>query len=115
PSAGPLRRSAHPARTRRAARATSSVNVMASKNVFKSRRGKLVPQAVTSNRAGGRAYRLSPKQALAQYAATGCISTTFYATEGQQLAESIALAYENEARFVAQTAIWAREKSFMKD
>ena len=31
------------------------------------------------------AYALSPKHALAQYAATGCFGRTFYATAGEQL------------------------------
>ncbi|HEY2517329.1 MAG TPA: hypothetical protein VGI39_40930 [Polyangiaceae bacterium] len=88
---------------------------MASKSIFQSRRGARVRAADTRNRAGGAAYRRSPKQALAQYAATGCASATFYASGEQQLAEVIDLAYENEPRFVAQTAIYCREKGFMKD
>jgi len=88
---------------------------MPNKNVFTAHRGRHVPAANTMNRAGGRAYRLSAKQALAQYAATGCINDTYYASAERHLAEIVDLAYENEPRFVAQTAIWCREKGFTKD
>lgn len=43
---------------------------MASKNLFKSIVGKLLPKADAVNEAGGIAYKLSPKAMLAQYAAT---------------------------------------------
>ncbi len=58
---------------------------MASKSLFQSIRGKLLPAAKDGNEAGGRAYRFSPKHALAQLASTGCLNGTFYATENQQL------------------------------
>jgi 60 kDa SS-A/Ro ribonucleoprotein len=88
---------------------------MPNKTTFATRRGALTPAASTFNMAGGAAYRFSPKQALAQYAATGCTNATFYASAERQLASVIALAYENDPRFVAQTAIYCREKGFMKD
>jgi 60 kDa SS-A/Ro ribonucleoprotein len=43
----------------------------------------LSPKANTVNEAGGIAYKLSPKAALAQYAATGCFNHTFYADAGE--------------------------------
>ncbi|HXG83022.1 MAG TPA: hypothetical protein VNI84_03250 [Pyrinomonadaceae bacterium] len=73
------------------------------------------PKADAVNEAGGTAYKLSPKQALAQYAATGCFNHTFYADAGEQLEKVLALAGEVDAEFVAKTAIYAREKGFMKD
>lgn len=88
---------------------------MANKNLFQTVRGMLVPKTDTINEAGGRAYKLSPKAALAQYAATGCFSHTFYADAGAQLAEVLALVKELDAEFVAKTAVYAREKGFMKD
>jgi len=48
---------------------------MANKTLFKSLIGKFIPQADAINEAGGPAYKLSPRAALAQYAATGCLST----------------------------------------
>ena len=38
-----------------------------------------LPQENVLNEAGGSAYALPPKHALAQYAATGCLNSTFYA------------------------------------
>src|SRR5207237_1326368 len=60
-------------------------STMASKSVFKSYRGKLVPRATAVNEAGGPAYALPPKGALAQYIATGCLNATFYAGGEAQL------------------------------
>ena len=58
---------------------------MANKNLFATTAGKLAPKTDTVNEAGGRAYALTPKQALAQYAATGCLNGTFYASATEQL------------------------------
>jgi len=88
---------------------------MANKNLFKTVRGLFTPKANTINEAGGTTYKLSPKAALAQYSATGCFSQTFYADASEQLEKVLALAKELDAEFVAKTAIYAREKGFMKD
>ena len=60
---------------------------MANKKLFKSRTGKLTPATDTFNEAGGPAYSLSPKHQLAQYAATGCLNRTFYATDAGAFVE----------------------------
>jgi 60 kDa SS-A/Ro ribonucleoprotein len=78
-------------------------------------RGALVPKTDTVNEAGGRAYALSPKQALAQYAMTGCLNTTFYASADDQLQKVLAMASQVDAQFVAKTAVYSRQKGFMKD
>ena len=57
---------------------------MSNKSIFKTP-GIFTPKADTVNEAGGHAYKLSPKQALAQYAATGCFNNTFYADATEQL------------------------------
>ncbi len=88
---------------------------MANKNLFKSIVGMLSPKADIINEAGGLAYQMEPKQALAQYAATGCFSHTFYADAGDQLDKVLALANEVEPDFVAKTAVFARENGNMKD
>jgi 60 kDa SS-A/Ro ribonucleoprotein len=88
---------------------------MASKTLFQSIVGKLLPQPDAVNEAGGAAYRLSAKGALAQYAATGCLNGTYYASAGEQLRDALALAGSVDAGFVAKTAIYARERAFMKD
>lgn len=88
---------------------------MANKTLFQTVRGLFTPAANTFNEAGGTAYKLTPKHALAQYSATGCFSNTFYAEAGAQLDKVLALARELDAEFVARTAVYAREKGFMKD
>lgn len=88
---------------------------MANKSLFKSSRGKIPPKADTVNKAGGRAYKFGPKHALAQLATTGCLSNTYYATDTEQLADVIALRGKVPSEFVAKTAIYSREKGFMKD
>ena len=52
--------------------------IMANKSLFASLKSRLV-RADTVNEAGGRAYTLAPKHALAQLAATGCFNGTYYA------------------------------------
>ncbi|HWL84332.1 MAG TPA: hypothetical protein VNO21_00900 [Polyangiaceae bacterium] len=71
--------------------------------------------ADTVNEAGGRAYALSPEHALAQYAATGTFNQTFYANEVEQLQKVLELAQKVDSVFVAQTAVYCREKGLMKD
>lgn len=88
---------------------------MANKSLFQTVKGLFTPPANTVNEAGGTAYKLSPKQALAQYAANGCFSNTFYADASEQLDKVLALANELDGEFVAKLAIYSREKGFMKD
>jgi 60 kDa SS-A/Ro ribonucleoprotein len=88
---------------------------MANKNLFQTVKGMFTPKADAINEAGGTAYKLSPKAALAQYAATGCFSHTFYADASEQLEKILELTKELDAEFVAKVAIYAREKGFMKD
>lgn len=88
---------------------------MANKNLFQTIAGKLLPKADAVNEAGGRAYKLSPKAALAQYAITGCLNGTFYADAETQLAKVIELCSEVDAEFIARLAIYARLRGHMKD
>lgn len=88
---------------------------MANKNLFASLVGRLLPKTDTINEAGGKAYAFSPKHALAQYAATGCLNGTFYATAETQLETVLALATKVEPPFLAQAAVYARQKGHMKD
>jgi 60 kDa SS-A/Ro ribonucleoprotein len=88
---------------------------MANKTLFQSLRGALLPKTDSTNEAGGPAYALSPKHALAQYAATGCLNSTFYASADDQLQTVLSLASQVDAEFVAKTAVYSREKGFMKD
>ena len=58
---------------------------MANKTLFQTLAGKLAPRTDARNEAGGRAYARSPEAALAQYAATGCLNGTYYASANEQL------------------------------
>ncbi|HMV86573.1 MAG TPA: TROVE domain-containing protein [Blastocatellia bacterium] len=88
---------------------------MANKKLFKTIAEKMMPKANTVNEAGGRAYKLSPKAALAQYAITGCLNGTFYADAQTQLQKVIELSKQVDAVFIAQLALYARERGHMKD
>ena len=88
---------------------------MANKSLFKSIVGKLIPTTDAVNNERAPAYAFTPKHALAQYAATGCLNSTFYASAEAQLAKVIELCREVDAEFVARTAVYARERGFMKD
>ncbi len=88
---------------------------MANKSLFQTIAGKLAPKTDALNHEGGRAYAFTPKHALAQYAATGCLNNTFYAGADEQLAKVLELAGQVDPAFVAKTAVFCREQGFMKD
>lgn len=88
---------------------------MANKSIFKSIRGLFVPPADAVNEAGGVAYRMDDRHALAQYAATGCLNGTFYATGQTQLEQILKLCERVEPEFIARTALYARQTGNMKD
>ncbi len=88
---------------------------MANKTLFASLRDALIPQTDTVNSHNAPAYALAPKQALAQYAATGCFGRTFYAGADEQLTHVLELCDAMDAEFVARVAVYARTQAFMKD
>jgi 60 kDa SS-A/Ro ribonucleoprotein len=88
---------------------------MANKTLFASLRDALIPRTDTVNHEFAPAYALSPKQALAQYAATGCFGRTFYATADEQLARVLELCDALDPKFIAQVAVHSRTHSFLKD
>src|SRR5260370_30039723 len=90
-------------------------NPMANTTLFRSLIGALIPKADARNEAGGRAYALPPQHALAQYAATGCLNTTFYASAESQLDRVLDLGARVTPEFVAKTAVYCRERGHMKD
>ena len=83
---------------------------MANRELFRSTRGPLVATTDTVNAHGAPAYEFSPKHALAQYAATGCLAGTFYATGAEQLDRVLDLAGKLDSEFVAKTAVYTRER-----
>ncbi len=88
---------------------------MANKNLFQTVRGKLLPKSTAVNEAGGRAYAFDAKHVLAQYAVTGCMNATYYASAESQLQKVLKFCEQVEPRFIAKTAVYCREKGFMKD
>src|SRR4051794_13663776 len=88
---------------------------MANKTLFSSLKSWL-PRATAINEAGGAAYALAPKHALAQIAATGCFNGTFYASGASQLDELKKLIDQvDDNTFLAKLAVYARERAYMKD
>ena len=88
---------------------------MANARLFRSLVGALIPNRDARNEAGGPAYRLPPSHALAQFAATGCLNTTFYASAELQLERVLGLSTRVTPEFLAKTAIYCRERGHMKD
>jgi 60 kDa SS-A/Ro ribonucleoprotein len=88
---------------------------MANKALFSSVKS-VLPRAETRNEAGGLAYALTPKHALAQLAATGCFNGTYYTEAADQLGALLGLvAQVDDNVFLAKLALYARAKAYMKD
>lgn len=88
---------------------------MANTSLFQTTAGARTPKADAINEAGGLAYKLAPRHALAQFSATGCLKHTFYATAENQLQEALKLCEKVPTDFIARTALHCRQKGFMKD
>ena len=89
--------------------------IMANKSLFASLKSRFL-RADTVNEAGGLAYKLDAKHALAQLAATGCFNGTFYAAADEQLATVKTLIDQvNDNAFLAKLAVYSRERVMMKD
>ena len=67
------------------------------------------------NHAGGDAYAMSPENALAQLAVTGCFNNTYYTTAESQLEMVLDLVKKTDPEFVAKLAIYAHTSGYMKD
>lgn len=89
---------------------------MANTQLFGSKSGsRNVKQADTVNNASGKAYSMASKHALAQLASTGCFNNTFYQKAEDQLKAVLEHAQKCDDLFLAQVAVYAREKAYMKD
>jgi len=88
---------------------------MANKTLFNSNPGSFVPATDTVNNENAPAFAFTPQHALAQYAATGCLNSTFYATAEEQLTTVLDLCAKVKPEFIAKTAVFCRERGFMKD
>jgi len=88
---------------------------MVNKSLFSSETNQS-DRADSINEAGGLAYQLEPKHALAQIAATGTFGNSYYSTAETQLAEMMKLVdLVDDNQFLAKLALYAREKACMKD
>ncbi len=92
---------------------------MANQQLFRStgkaRAMALPPAADARNAHGAPAYAREARHALAQFAATGCLSNTFYSSAGHELTQVRELCEQVSPEFMAKTAIYCRERAFMKD
>ena len=88
---------------------------MANKSLFSSFKS-LLRRADAHNEAGGLAYALPAKHALAQIAAIGCFNGVFYADAAEQLATLKTLVDQvDDNAFLAKLAVYSRERALMKD
>ena len=87
---------------------------MANKTLFQTLAGAF-SKADTVNEAGAKAFAHTPKQALAQYAVTGCLNGNFYADAETQLQRVLELASAAGPEFTAKVAVYSRERGHMKD
>jgi 60 kDa SS-A/Ro ribonucleoprotein len=88
---------------------------MVNTQLFHTLKGALLPVPQAKNHEQARAYALTPRHQLAQLAATGCLTPTFYANAEAQLDAVLSLARELDPVFVAKTALHARSAGHMKD
>lgn len=88
---------------------------MVNTKLFHTIKGALLPAATARNAEQAPAYAFGPRHQLAQLAATGCLSRTFYADAEQQLDQVLALTQTLEPAFVAKIAIYGRQSGYMKD
>jgi len=86
---------------------------MAHKGLFAKASRNPTPDMI--NEAGGKAYAFSAKHALAQYAVTGTFHSTFYASDEAQLDKTLELCGQVSPEFIAKTAVYCRERGYMKD
>lgn len=88
---------------------------MVNTQLFQTLKGAMSPSATACNAEQAPAYAFSARHQLAQLAATGCLSRTFYANAEDQLDRVMALVQELDVSFVARAAIYGRESGHMKD
>jgi 60 kDa SS-A/Ro ribonucleoprotein len=88
---------------------------MANKSLFVSTKGAFLLKADARNHEGAPAYAMKPRHKLAQLAVTGALNATFYASAQAQMTEVLAAARDVDVSFIAKTAVYARERGYMKD
>lgn len=61
------------------------------------------------------AYDFRPEHKLAQYAVTGCLNGTYYASASKELETVLEICQDVDPTVIAKTAVYARTKGRMKD
>ena len=86
---------------------------MANKTLFNSTGRHVHSRRRCDQRSRWTGVQLSPKAALAQYAATGCLNATFYASAEEQLQTILNLCShpDVEPEFIARLALYARTRA----
>lgn len=69
----------------------------------------------SKNAAGGAAFSMPDKLALAQYAVTGTLNNVFYASAESQLDAVKKLVDNVDSTFIAKLAVYSHQSAFMKD
>ncbi|QDV24533.1 hypothetical protein [Aureliella helgolandensis] len=88
---------------------------MVNKTLFQSSTS-VLPRATIVNEAGGPAYKLSAKHALAQMAATGTFGNVYDPSAQNQLdAMRKPIKRSTNSEFLARLAAYSRERAYMKD
>lgn len=87
---------------------------MANRRLFQSLRRRF-QRTDSTNAAGGSAYSLEARQALAQLAATGTFAHTYYSSAEAQLETLLRLVAEVDDEYLARLAVYARQRAAMKD
>lgn len=88
---------------------------MANRSLFSSVVAKLTRRTDTQNLERAPAYTYGPEAKLAQLAATGTLSDTFYGVAEEHLMEVLEAARTCDPLFVAKAAVYARRAGAMKD
>ncbi|QIL71008.1 TROVE domain-containing protein [Diaphorobacter sp. HDW4B] len=88
---------------------------MVNKQLFQTRQGAAPTAVNTLNHQNAGAYAFGPRHQLAQMAVTGALGQTFYASAEEQLDQIANLVVTVDNAFTAKTAIYARQRGYMKD
>lgn len=88
---------------------------MANKTLFSTSRSRRAPATSHKNKAGGRAYKLTDAETLAQYVVTSCFNDVYYASAGEQLDEVVKICESVDPVIIAKAAVYGHETGGMKD
>jgi 60 kDa SS-A/Ro ribonucleoprotein len=89
---------------------------MANRNLFASKQNNAITQVANAvNRAGGKAYNVDDKNALAIYVSTGCLNGTYYTDAKTQLEELKSIIKGCDSQFIAKAAVYGHRVAKMKD